>query len=231
MARMIKVAVALAIAGLVLGYGLYGGKPKAPVKVRVSFEGAADQKFLNDALGSYVGGDGITAQITGDLGDLVFEIPHHSGRSVLTIFPQAQSQLGEYLPDTAGVYPDNVYPGEDVAIDYFIMRTYNSFASMKLNFLAMKPNDSAQVRLWVWVCTEALHSYRLIYDEDDPDHDAGIVEVVALDMSSDGIVDRWEITTVPGTGDMAWINRWDRRDDMHYFGSYPMPFRLIIERL
>jgi hypothetical protein len=222
MARMIKVVGVLAIAGLVLGYGLYGAKPKAPVKVRVSFEGAAGQKLLNDALGPYVGGDGITVQITSDLGDFVFEIPHHSTRGAFVIFPAAQSQLGESLPT----------PGVDVALDYVCVRTYNSFSTMKLNFLAMKPNDIAQVRLWVWVCTEALHSYRFIYGEDDPDHDAGIVEVSAYDAKGgDGIVDRWEIKPVTGTADMAYINRWDRKDGMHYFGSYPMPFKLIIERL
>jgi hypothetical protein len=241
MTRLIKVAVALAIAGLVLGYGLYGAKPKAPLQVRVSFEGLTDpnfppndanyyvQKFHNDALGPYVGANGVTAQITGDLGDFVFEIPHHSGRSVLVIFPPVPSQLGDYLPDTAGVYPD---PMPDDPIDYFVMRTYNSFAIKKLNFLTMKPNTSAQVHFWAWMCTESVHSYRVIYNQPDPDHDAGVVQVTAFDQNpQDGVVDRWEITPVTGSGDMAWITRWDRKQDWLYYGSHPMPFKLIIERL
>jgi|GEM_PF-2474356 len=246
MSRVIKVAVALAVAGLILGYGLYAAKPKPPVKVRVSFEGLTNsdpnippnspdyfmQKFHNDALGPYVEGNGVTAQITGDLGDLVFEIPHHAGRSVLVIFPPVPSQLGDYLPDTAGVYPGDLM--EDVAIDYFVMRTYNSFATRKLNFLAMKPNTSAEGHFWAWMCTETVHSYRVIYNQPEDDHDAGIVEVTALDLSpegGDGVVDRWEITPVAGTGDMAWITRWDRKKGWLHYGSYPMPFKLIVERL
>ena len=239
MARLIKAAVALAIACLVLGLGLYGAKPKAPVKVRVSFEGLTNpgstpiypeyyiQKFHNDALGPYIAANGITAQITGDLGDFVFEIPHHSGRSVLVIFPPVQSQLGDYLPDTAGVYPM-----DDDPIDYFVMRTYNSFATKKLNFLTMQPNTSAQVHFWAWMCTESVHSYRVIYNQPDPDHDAGFVEVTAFDQNpQDGVVDRWEIIPVPETGDTAWITRWDRKQGWLYYGSDPMPFKLIIERL
>lgn len=240
MARMIKVAVALAIAGLVLGYGLYGAKPKPPVKVRVSFEGLTDPNYLptdpnyyvhklhNDALGPYVEANGITAQITGDVGDFVFAIPHHSGRSVLVVFPPVASQLGDFLPDTAGVYP-----AEDDPIDYFSMRTYNSFGfrEPKLNFLAMKPNTSAQVLLWILTCTESVHDYRIIHNQPDPDHAAGIVEVFASDADGNGIVDRWEISPVLGTGDMAWITRYDRKKGWLYYGQHPMPFKVIIERL
>jgi hypothetical protein len=243
MPRLIKVAVALAIAGLILGYGLYGAKPKPAVKVRVSFEGLTNsnppltpadpeyyiQKFHNDALGPYIAANGITAQITGDLGDFVFEMPHHSGRSVLVIFPLATSQLGDYLPDTAGVYPE---PVPDDPIDYFVMRTYNSFATKKLNFLAMTPGTSAEVHFWAWMCTESVHSYRVIYNQPDPDHDAGIVKVTAFDQNpQDGVVDRWEITPVSDTGDTAWITRWDRKMGWLYYGIHPMPFKLIVERL
>lgn len=239
MARTLKVIGILAIAGLILGPGLFGAKPKPPVKVRVSFEGTTDpgyppndpnhyiQKFHNDALGPYAAANSLTAQITGDLGDLVFELPHHSGRSVLVIFPPAPSQLGDYLPDTAGVTP-----AEDDPVDYFVMRTYNSFANVKLNFLDMKPGDVAQVRFWVWLCTESVHSYRVVFGEDDPDHDAGTVEVRACDLApADGVVDRWEITPVPATSGMAWINRWERKAGMLYYGRHPMPFKLIVERL
>ena len=238
MARMIKVAVGLAIAGLILGYGLYGAKPKAPVMVRVSFEGLTTpggnpndpsyyvQKFHNDALGPYVQTNGVTAQITGDLGDFVFEIPHHSARSVLVVFPLATSQYGDYLPDTAGVYPM-----DDDPIDYFVIRTYNSFSNTKLNFLKMPPDTFAQVRLWAWMCTETIHSYRVIYGEENSDHDAGIVEVHAYDRNHDNVADRWEIIPIPGTGDLAWITRWDRKLDMLEYGQHPMPFKLIIERI
>jgi hypothetical protein len=241
MARLIKVAVALAIGGLILGYSLYGAKPKPPVKVRVSFEGLTNSnppltpadpdyyvhKLHNDAFGPYIAENGITAQITGDLGDFVFEIPHHSGRSVLVVFPPAQSQFGDFLPDTAGVYPM-----PDDLIDYFVMRTYNSFATKKLNFLTMQPNTPEQVAFWAWMCTESVHSYRVLYNRPDPDHDAGIVEVTAYDQNpQDGIIERWEITPVPSTGDMAWITRWSRKEGDLSYGSYPMPFKLIVERL
>jgi hypothetical protein len=239
MMRPIKAAVALAIAGLILGYGLYGAKPKAPVMVRVSFEGVTDPNFPpsdpnyyvhklhNDVLGPYIAASGVTAQISGDLGDLVFEIQHHSGRGVLVVFPAAQSQLGDDLPDTAGVYP-----AEDDPIDYFIMRTYNSFSGQPLNFLTMTPNTAKQTRLWAWTCTETVHSYRLIYGETDPDHDAGIVEVTAYDQNPvDGVIERWEITPVTGTGDLAWITRWSRKEGDLCYGSHPMPFKLIVERL
>jgi hypothetical protein len=241
MARMLKIAGVLAIAGLVLGPGLFGAKPKPPVKVRVSFEGLTDpgyppndpnhyaQKLHNDAWGPYEATNGLTAQITGDLGDFVFEIPHHAGRSVLVVFPYVTSQLGDYLPDTAGVYPT-----DDDPIDYFVMRTYNSFATKKLDFLAMTPGASAEVHFWAWMCTEAVHSYRVIYNQPDPDHDAGIVEVKAFDLSplgGDGVADHWEITPVLGTSDQAWITRWDRKKGWLYYGYHPMPFKLIIDRI
>jgi len=197
------------------------------VKVRASFEPVTGQKLFNDDFGPYVTATDIKVHITGDVGDFVFEIPHHSGRTVLVHFPQA-SAGGEDLPDTGGLYP-----AEDDPVDYFVFRTYNADwanANTRLNLLTMTPDVPQTVRLWNWLCTASTHGYHIKYNNPDLYHDGGPVEIVASDTDSDGKLDHWELTPLPGTGDVAWITRIDRKVKID-FGGWPMPFKLILDRL
>jgi hypothetical protein len=57
--------------------------------------------------------------------------------------------------------------------------------------------------------------------------------VTAFDDNNNGTLDRWEMYPIPGTDDQAWIYKHpeNNRDEVCYFGTFPMPFKLILERL
>ena len=245
MTRKVKFWGALGALGflLVAGYWVFAAKATPNVQLRASFRSLTDpafppdtpgfyaDKILNDANGPYGTTDNgsISVWLTSDAGNLVFDIQHHSGRGALFVFPDSATPCG-YLPDTAGVYPELT----DDPVDYVSVRTYNNsgFTGPKLNFLTMPVGIVQQVRLWVWMCTAQIHGYRINYNEPDPARDAGIVEVTAVDTSGDGKPDRWEIRPVAGTNGLAWIlvNPSGRSKGACHFGSFPMPFTLILER-
>lgn len=245
MSRKIRFWGALGLLGflLVMSYGVFGAKVAPNIQLRASFRGLTNpafppdtpgfyaDKILNDANGPYVTADNgsVSVWLTSDVGNLVFDIQHHSGRSALFVFPNSPTPC-DYLPDTAGVYPELM----DDPVDYLSVRTYNNygFTGPKLNFLTMPVGITQQVRLWVWMCTAQIHGYKIKYNEPDPARDAGVVEVTAFDTSGDGKPDRWEISPMTGTNDLAWIlvNPSGRAKGACYFGSFQMPFKLILER-
>lgn len=233
---------ALVLAGALV---LSAARPQPNVQLRASFRGLTDPAFpgdpafyvdkvLNDAQGPYVTGDNgnVSVWITSDVGDLFFEIQHHSGRSALVVFPDLDTPCG-YLPDTAGIYP--LLP--DVPLDFLRIRTYNnsSFLGPKLNFLKMSAGVPKQVRFWFLMCTADVHNILLDYNNSDPGAQSGFVEVTAFDVNGDGTLDRWEISPVSGTNDMVWIKQNPESRGLNrepcFFGGFPMPFKLVLERL
>ncbi|OGD22659.1 MAG: hypothetical protein A2W03_16285 [Candidatus Aminicenantes bacterium RBG_16_63_16] len=189
-------------------------------------------KILNDDQGPYVttGNNSVEVWFSGDKGELYFKIEHHAERSVRVVFPYAQGPCG-FLPDTVGLYPG--LPDEPV--DFFRFKTYNSaaFAAPRINFLTMTPGVPQQVRLWTTICTISRHYFILNHNNSNPTGITGVVEAMAYDNNNDGKPDRWEIYPVPGTNDQAWIYKHpeNNRDAVCPFGSFPMPFMLLLERL
>ncbi len=227
---------------LVLGLVLVGAivlaaaKPAPNIMLRAYFMDADGNgipcNITNDAKGSYVTDkSAVSVWITADRGDLYFEIAHHSNRSALIIFPNDATACG-YLPDTAGVYPELT----DDPVDYLKFKTINLFSTgaPHLNFLTMTPGVTQQVRLWIVMCSTQTHYYYIKYNDSDPIHQAGVVDVMASDNNGDGKLDRWEISPTPGTTDMAWIWRipeGSNQQDSCFYMATPMPFKLILERL
>ncbi len=251
MSRKIRFWGALGLLGFLLAgsYWVFGAKAAPNIQLRASFRGLTNpafpsdtpeyyvDKILNDSQGSYVtdSSNGISVWITPDFGNLRFEFEHHSGRSAFFVFPDLVTACGT-LPDTAGVYlglPDD-------PVDYIVMWTcYDSYcAGPKLNLLTMPISTPEQprpqqVRLWMRMCTAAVHDFRIMFNQPDPQRDAGIVEVCAFDKNGDGKPDRWEFSPAAGSNDLAWIyiNPSGRAKSYCYFGAFPMPFNLILERL
>jgi hypothetical protein len=220
-----------------LGIWVFGAPgAKAPnVQLRATFQTQTDAgipcKILNDSKGSYVTDkSAVSVWITADRGDLDFVIEHHSNRSAFFVFPNDYTTCG-YLPDTAGVYPEL----PDDPVNYLRFHTNNLFSigGPHLNFLTMTPGVTQQVRLFVFMCSTLTHHYYINYNDSNPTHEAGVVDVMAFDNNGDGKLDRWEISPTPGTTDMAWIWRHpegsDQQDNCFYMAT-PMPFKLILER-
>ena len=97
----------------------------------------------------------------------------------------------------------------------------------------MTPGVPTRVRLWTTFCTTQRHYFFQNYFA-DTGKISGIVEVTALDSNMDGKLDRWVMTPIPGTGDMANIYKHPETGDDSincFFGMFPMPFKLILDRL
>jgi hypothetical protein len=244
MSRKIMVFGALGVFVILCLSGLwvFGAKPAPKIELRASFLGLTDpqysgydyfvNKIFNDDQGAYVttGNNAVEVYFTSDKGELFFKIEHHADRSVNVVFPYALGPCG-YLPDTVGIYPDL----PDETVDFFRFKTYNSsaYGPPKINFLTMTPGVPQQVRLWTTICTISRHYFILNYNNSNPTNIAGVVEVTAYDDNNDGTLDRWEINPVPGTGDLAWIYKHpeNKKDEICPFGAFPMPFKLILERV
>ncbi len=245
MSKKIMIFGTLGILGIfcLSGLWMFGAKPAPNVQLRASFRGLTNPEFagtefyyvdkiLNDDHGPYVttGNKAVEVYFTSDNGELFFKIEHHANRPVNVVFPYALGPCG-YLPDTVGIYPDL----PDETVDFFRFKTYNSsaFGPPKINFLTMTPEVPQQVRLWTTICTISRHYFILNYNNSNPKHIAGVVEATAFDGDNDGTLDRWEINPIPGTNDLAWIYKHpeNNRDEVCPFGAFPMPFKLILERL
>ncbi len=96
----------------------------------------------------------------------------------------------------------------------------------------MTPGIHYTVRLWTTICSTAQHYFLLNYNDPDPNHLSGLVDVVAY--ASGGKLVRWEMTPIPGTGNIAYIYKWPEGNDQAgscFYTASPMPFKLILERL
>ncbi len=244
MSKKIIVFGTLGVLGIfcLSGFWVFGAKPAPKIQLRASFLGLTNpelpgydyyvDKIHNDDQGAYMTtlNNSVEVYFTSDKGELFFKIEHHANRSVNVVFPYVLGPCG-YLPDTVGIYPDL----PDETVDFFRFKTYNSpaFGPPKINFLTMTPGVPQQVRLWTTICTISRHYFILNYNDSDPSHITGVVEATAFDDNDDGTLERWEINPVPGTGDLAWIYKHpeNRKDDVCYFGYFPMPFKLILERI
>jgi hypothetical protein len=220
---------------------LFGAKPAPNVQLKASFRGLTDpafqgtpefyvDKFLNDAQGPYMTyKSAVSVWFTPVNGELQFSFEHHSGRSMLIIFPNAGNECG-WLPDTAGNYPGLPYE----PVDFFKFKTYNSqaFAEPRLNFLTMPLETPLPVRLWTTICTTQRHYFFMNFSQ-DVGKITGVVEVIAHDLNGDLKPERWEIYPIPGTGDMAKVYKHPETGDDSInclFGEFPMPFKLILEK-
>lgn len=239
MRRQIKILVLSCFLSLVFltSLILFGGKPAPVVELRATFEAISESglpsTILNDAQGPYVtdGVHNISVWFTSDNGELFFKLEHHCDRSALVIFPPVYVDCGGYLPDTAEIYLE--LPDEPV--DFFRFKTYNSpaFAGPRINFLQMTPGVPKQVRLWTTICTTQRHYFVLNYNNTDPNKISGVVEVTAYDDNGDGTLDRWVMSPVLGSGDMATILKHPekREKEICNYGTHLMPFKLVLERL
>jgi len=232
--RKMKVWAFLGVVGLVLAgaFVLTAAKPPADIKLRASFETQTDLgtpcNIMNDDKGPYVTDKkGVSVWITGDVGDLFFKFEHHSSRSMKVIFPYFYSPSCGWLPDTTGLYPD--LPDEPVDFFRFVTRNSPAYWGPQLNFLTMTPEVHYTVRLWTTICTTEQHYFLLNYNDSDPSHLSGLVDVVAY--ASGGKLVRWVITP---TNETAYIYKWPEGNDQAgscYYTAAPMPFTLILERL
>ena len=238
---VVLVAVGLGVLGRIF---LFGAKAVPNVQLRATFRcetlpGApgADyylDKICNDARGSYTTDKTKTVAVwfTGDYGELEFRVDHNSTRSAIVVLPKEGTTCGT-LPDTAKIYPE--LPDEPV--DYLRIKTYNGPAYIggpRLNFLQMTPGQVCRVRLWVFFDTIDRHYFMLNYDATDTGTESGIVEAVAFDDNTDGRLDRWEISPLSGSGDLARVYKHPEAgpDETNcFFGTFPMRFKLILERL
>ena len=213
------------------------GKPVANVQLRASFEPLMAPEvpyaIQNDAKGPYVtdGKHNVSVWFTGDNGELFFKFEHHSSRSMIIHFPYAYSECGGWLPDTAGDYPNL----PDEPIDFFRFTTFNSdaFAPPKVNFLTMPADTPTPVRLWTTFCTTQRHYYFMNYSLTQ-NRISGVVGVTASRLTPNGPNVRWVITPVFGSGGMAEIYKHPETGDDSIncpFGAWPMPFKLVLERL
>ncbi len=228
--------VVLALAG---AFVLTAGKPAPNVQLRATFQPLTDLgvpcTFLNDPKGAYVtdGHHNVSVWITGDVGDLFFKFEHHAERSMYILFPRAYADCAGWLPDTAGLYPEL----PDEPIDFFRFTTFNgsSYAPPKANLLKMTPGVPTQVRLWTTFCTTQRHYYFMNFYQNSGSKQSGLVEVTAFDdtVPPDGKLDRWVMVPIPGTGDVANIYKHPETGDDSInclFGTFPMPFKLVLER-
>jgi hypothetical protein len=211
---------------------LFAARPPANVQVKASFEpelNGISCVFLNDAKGPYTTSKtGVSVWITGDLGEMYVQFDHHSDRSMRILFPYFHNDCG-WLPDTTGAYPDLPYE----PIDFFRFQTLNSdaYAGPKINLLTMPCDTPTQIRLWTTICTTQRHYFfmNFMLDYRGP---TGLVEVTAYDtVGNDGKPDKWDIHTVPNTGDVARIYKHPETGDDSincFFGEFPIPFHLIL---
>jgi len=240
MSRKIKILgiVCLAVLAVLLTLGS-AAKPVPNIQLRATFAEFTDAgipcTILNDAKGPYMtgGNNSVSVWITGDFGDLFFKFEHHSERSMKILFPYAYSDCGGWLPDTAGLYPDL----PDEPIDFFRFQTMSSdsYAPPKANFLTMPAGTPTRVRLWTTFCTTKRHYYFMNYYQTQ-NKTSGQVEVTAYDTTvpPDGKLDRWVMVPVSSSIGEADIFKHPETGNENIncpFGRFPMPFKLVLERL
>ncbi len=230
---VLAVGAVLVVAGV---FVLAGGKPAPNVQLRADFMPFTDLGapcvILNDSKGPYVtdGRHNVSVWFTSDVGDLFFKFEHHAERSMIIKFPNVYSECGGWLPDSGFI---DERPDEP--IDFFRFTTHNNdaYAPPKVNFLTMTPGVPTLTRLWTTFCTTQRHYYFMNYDLAAGGKISGTVEVTAFDDNGDGKLDRWVFVPVTGTGDAADIFKHPETGDDSIncpFGTFPMPFKLVLYR-
>lgn len=233
----IVVVVAILVVGLALTLVLPGvlaaGKTNQTVYLRASFRDATTDRVQSDGQGPYANAPFITAIINA-AGELQFTLDAKSGRRVIFIFDE-QLLSGSCLespPDTAGAEP--------VTLAFFTTHNSTSYELPQVNLLAMTPGQSAMVTIWIGFDTASrpgtfYSKWNRDYNPNDPTRKASYLIVTASDKNGDGVVDRWTLSTIPGTDDKANLHRlWPVRGNKYAYcdyGNFRMPFELVLDRL
>lgn len=234
----IVVVVAFLVGGLALTLVLPGvltaGKKNQTVYLRATFRDAITDKVKSDGQGPYVNAPFITA-IINDAGELHLNIDDNSERRVVFIYDIPVYPYGtcpEQAPDTAG--------GEPVTMAFFTTHNSTSYELPQVNLLAMTINQTAQVNIWIGFETASwpgtfYSKWNRDYNPNDPTRKGGYVIVKATDENGDNVVDRWTLSTIPGTNDKANLHRvWmAQKNKFGYcnYGNFLMPFELVLDRL
>ena len=123
---------------------------------------------------------------------------------------------------------------------FFTTHNSTSYELPQVNLLTMRAGDSATVNIWIGFNTASwpgtfYSKWNRDYNPNDPTRKGGYVTVKATDENGDCVVDRWTLSTIPGTDDKANLHRvWmAQKSKFGYcdYGNFRTPFELVLDRL